>query len=162
MEKLLEKLQTKWIAIILAVFILGRALTALISPEFGTEILSDGGQVHLYGLTFTYIGNTILLPLIFALLTVEFTGNKLSPILFRVVLGVHFVSVIVAVLITGMDSLSFGSTPMQGGSEGISIINSNSFYRSLIMLALTVLTSVLAYYWQKTNYRVFLKQQSNA
>ena len=155
MEKLLEKLQPKWFVVLLGIFIVGRAITALVFSEFGKEILSGGGQVVLWGFTLTYIGNTVLLPLMFALFAVELSKNSLSRRVFLSVIGVHILAVLVVSVSTGLDAVSFEPSAMQGGQEGISITNKTIFYRSLLALILTSITCTLAIIWQKKNYRIF-------
>lgn len=160
MENLLEKLQPKWFVVLLGIFIVGRAITALVFPEFGKEILSDGGQVVLWGFTLSYIGNTVVLPLIFALVTVELSKNSLSRLVFLAVIGIHILAVLGASVSTGFDAVSFGSSAMQGGQEGYSITNETIFYRSLLALVLTSITCTLAIIWQKKNYRIFSRAET--
>lgn len=155
MENLLEKIQPKWFVVLLGIFIVGRGITALIIPEFGREILSDGGQATLWGLKLTYIGNTVLLPLIFALLTVELSKNSLSRRVFMIVIGIHMLAVLVASLSTGIEAVSFGANAMQSRQEGISIINETIIYRSLLAFVLTAIACIAAIVWQKKNYRIF-------
>ncbi len=155
MEDLIEKLQPKWLAIILALFISGRAVTALLSPEFAAEIMSDGGQWKIYGLKFSYIGDTIFLPLLFALLAVELAKNTISPILFRTVLVIHFSSVLIISTGFGIEAISLGGSPVQGIKEDFKILSDSGFFRSIITLILVTITSVLAFYWQSRDYRVF-------
>ncbi|WP_250461289.1 hypothetical protein [Microbulbifer litoralis] len=155
MEGLLKKLQPKWLAVVLAFFILGRAVTAFLSEDFGTELMSDSGQWVIHGLKFSYIGNTIFLPLMFSLLAVELAKNSLSPVFFRAVLSVHFLSVLFVSLVYGLHAMSFGPSPGQGGAEGISIQSESGVYRAIATLITVTTTTILAWLWQKHDYRLF-------
>ncbi|CAA0108288.1 Uncharacterised protein [Halioglobus japonicus] len=162
MESLFEKLQPKWLAVLFGVFILGRAITALLSSSFGATIMSDDSQAAIYGLTFTYIGNTVLLPLIFSLLSVELAKNSVSPVFFFTVLAVHLLSVLFVSASSGLAAVRFGGNPMQGGQEGLTVLSESALLRSITTLLLVSITTVLAYYWRKMNFRILVKPTPNA
>jgi hypothetical protein len=162
MEKFIDKLQPKWMAVFLAIFMVWRAVTGLLYNEFGIELMSDGGQIVIYGLKFSYIANTIFLPMLFALLAVELAKNTLSPLFFRSVLIVNYLCIAFITILSILDALSFGSSAMQGGHEGTSILSESAFYRALLTLILFTVSTIIALVWQNKNYRIFTGSKPSA
>ena len=155
MGNFFDKIPPKWLTMLAALFIVGRAITAVIDKNFGVIILSSGGQISLKGVTLYYIANTILLPIVFAVMTVELSKNKLSAWIFNSVLMIHILSVLIVSARLAFEAINVGAKPVQGYGEGVTILNNTVFFRSVFASTLTTFTTAIAVYWRKKDFRIF-------
>ena len=171
MEELLKKIEPKWFVIIYGIYIVGRAIQALLDPSFAWVSIQGGYyQWEVFVFKFSYLALTFLHPLIFALVSVELSKREFPFRFFVCVLVVHaivFEIIGVSHLIKWWHAISrINASTFVGIStaeeNGTKIIESQEALKGLLIAVFTPIIFGLALYWWRKPIVLFRSLSGNA
>lgn len=159
MPEFLKKIEPKWLVLIYGAYIVGRAIQALLDPNFAWISVSGGHyQWEVSIFKFSYLSLTFLHPIIFAIVSVEVAKMAFPKSLFLFIVGAHVVAFeIVGISLAiewshafsqiGADTFASVSSDAGGGEA---IVESQELLKGLALaIAMPMLLLACLYWWNK-------------
>lgn len=112
----LADLPMRYIVVFYGLYILGRCLTTFVDSDFARQMFTGEIQHATYGFNFAYISGTILHPIVFSYLVVEFGAKRIPTWFSLMVVSLHLLSVLVAFISTTEGSLGCVTSEFGGPS----------------------------------------------